>query len=271
MTTEPEGPERTNPPTLSPTTPDYNQKINIKCYRGGTQSRINSSVLEKARSGIARLQPLVQLSDSSLNLPRPSVMFDIESREADSSLQLVFRVLFGDEMLVYYPSSLDTSDLSEQNVDENINCQIVSSMRVLIKDLIPSTVYTFCAFVSNDLYAEFQTPFQCKSFLTPTPFARQTWIYQGQKIIIMTSFLTLLLLSLIVGIAVTYLIIRRMPTLLKGSKRVVMVNNRTKDVIVLPSGSRNNSCQKESVTAVGAEAPIYLTPRPRESFDHGNG
>lgn len=70
------------------------------------------------------------------------------------------------------------------------------------------------------------------------------------------------------GVIATYLLIRRMPTLMKGSKRVVMVNNSTKDVMVLSSGSRNNSLQKEAPMPIKNEAPTYLTPLPRQSFDH---
>lgn len=76
--------------------------------------------------------------------------------------------------------------------------------------------------------------------------------------------------SLVVGIAMTYFLIRRIPTLMRGSKRVVMVNNRTKDVMVLPSESRNNSLQK-SKTAEPirlSEQVTYLTPLPRQSIDN---
>lgn len=254
-------------PRYEDTSPEF-QSIDIKCYRGGMQSRMNSTpgTFHARKSSN-------QLSDFTLHLPRPSVTFDFESINSDTNVQLVFRGLYGkDVILVYYHGSLDASDLDSQNVDENVHCQIVLTMRVLIKDLQPTTVYTFCVFVTFDPEVEFDTPFQCKSLQTPTPFARQTWIYQEQKVIILTSFLMLLLVSLILGIVMTYLLIRRMPTLMKGSKRVVMVNNRSKDVMIFTGeASRNNSLQKEEPATIKAEAPIYLTPLPRASFDHGFG
>jgi hypothetical protein len=86
--------------------------------------------------------------------------------------------------------------------------------------------------------------------------------------LIMTSFLVIIFVALFVGVIMTYLLIRRMPTLMRGSKRVVMVNNRKTDVMVLPSGSRNNSWQKETSSSIKLEPPTYLTPLPRKSLDN---
>lgn len=265
QTWPPTGNEETYPPNSSPhyePTPDY-QMIDIKCYRANTQSRTVNSSIRNSHRKLAE----AQLFDFTLNLPKPIVSFDFESADSDSIVQLVFHGYFTNLILVYYPGSLDTSDLS----DENVECQIVTTEKVIIKDLQLTTVYLFCVFINYDPYVQFQTPFQCKSFQTPTPYAQQPWIYQEQKVIFLTSFLMFLLLSLVLGIIMTYFLIRRIPTLMKGSKRVVMVNNRTKDVMVLSGGSRNNSLQKEAATPIKTEAPIYLTPLPRQSFDYGNG
>lgn len=203
----------------------------------------------------------------SIRLIRPRVSFDFENSDSTEEVQVVFgNIHYYDIFLVYYPGVLDAAEMTNENVKSSVNCQIVISPKILIRDLISSTVYTFCALIRNELI---QTPFQCKSYQTQTPFKRTAWIYQEQKVIVLTSFLLLLLFSLIVGSALTYLLIRRMPVLMRGSKRVVMVNNRNKDVIIMPSGSRNNSVQKEmSTTSVDNEPPTYLTPLPRKASDN---
>lgn len=191
--------------------------------------------------------------------------FEFKENDVESEVQVEFDRLY-DLFLVYYPGFLDASNLDSDDVQNSVHCQIVTSPIILIKNLIPSTVYTFCALMRYQLI---QSPFQCKSYQSQTPFSRRPWIYQGQKVVILTSFLLLLLLSVVVGVIMTYLLIRRMPTLMKGSKRVVLVSNGTKEVMVMPSGSRNNSWQKEaSAPPVKNEAPTYMTPLPRQSFEN---
>lgn len=140
------------------------------------------------------------------------------------------------------------------------------SAKIVINDLTPSTVYTFCALIKDQFI---QTPFQCKSYQTQTPWAQQAWLYKEQKTIIVLSLVMMLLLCFLLGSAMTYLIIRRMPTLMKGSKRVVMVDNRSTDVMVLSSDSRTNSLLKETTSLESTADPqTYLTPLPRKSLEN---
>lgn len=238
-------------------------EINIECYRGTVQTRsTNASAYPESAAG----NLTTPANPETLKLIRPVVSFDFETVPTDAEVQIVFDNIFiYDIFLVYYPGFLDATELNSENVANSVNCQIVVSTKILIKDLTPTTVYTFCALIRNQII---QSPFQCKSYQTQTPFKRQAWIYQEQKVIVFTSFLMLLLLSLVVGSVMTYLLIRRMPRLMRGSKRVVMVNNRTKDVMILPEGSRNNSWQKEAASSANAEPPTYLTPLPRKSFEN---
>lgn len=239
-------------------------EIDIVCLRAGSQSRsANSSSRELDSDRIGRYTPIVD--NVTLKLPRPDVTFSVKSGDTAYGARIEFDSIYMHEMvfLVYYPGFLDPTDLSNDIVSNSVHCHIVGSAKILIYDLEPTTVYTFCALIRDEFI---RTPFQCKSHQTETPFNRQTWIYQEQKGIILTSLMLLIMLSLVIGVVLTYLLIRRMPTLMRGSKRVVMVNNRTKEVMVLPGGSRTNSWHKE--TPVKAEAPTYMTPLPRTSFDH---
>lgn len=225
---------------------------------------VQSRELNSSMDSINNPRISVPVYNDTIMLTRPLVTFDFERSDSDSSVDIVFANNYYNVFMVYYPGFIDSADFTGYNGQAKIHCQIVVGANIVIRNLLPSTVYTFCALINHEI----QTPFQCKSYQTPTPFKRQTWIYQEQKVIILTTFLMLVFLSLIVGVVMTYLLIRRMPTLMRGSKRVVMVNNRTKEVMVMPSGSRSNSWQKESTTPVKAEAPTYLTPLPRQSFDN---
>lgn len=75
-------------------------------------------------------------------------------------------------------------------------------------------------------------------------------------------------MSLIVGILMTYLLIRRMPTLMRGSKRVVVVKNRHRnDVMVMPNNLPSPPCPHRLSNSSKVELPTYLTPLPRKSSD----
>lgn len=233
--------------------------IDVECFLGQSRS-LNASKNE----GFSFPRFLIPVLNDSFVLRRPLVTFHFESSESESDVEIVFGSSYHNVYMIYYPGFLDSADFNSYNGQGKVQCRIVVGSQMMIQNLIPSTVYTFCALIDQLI----QTPFQCKSYQTPTPFKRQTWIYQEQKAIILTTFLMLVFLSLIVGVVMTYLLIRRIPTLMKGSKRVVMVNNRTKEVMVMPGGSRSNSWQRETTTPIKTEAPTYLTPLPRQSFDN---
>lgn len=252
---------QTSTPTLhttpfDPTTPIAFFGINVDCYRGTVQTNsVNYS-------DVGAYSPPAE--KISLRLLKPDVSFTFESVSSEFEAQIVFDNISGrDIALVYFPGVLDTSDLTIDGIANDINCLTIVSTTVFIKDLQPSTVYTFCALMRNQ---PMQTPFQCKAYQTQTPFKHQAWINQGKKLIYITSFLMVLLLCFVIGGILTYLIIRTKPTLIKGSKRVVLVNNKTKDVMILPGQSRSNSWKLD--TSQKVEPPTYITPLPRRSMDN---
>ncbi|CRL05922.1 CLUMA_CG019132, isoform A [Clunio marinus] len=271
-TTTPEATSNTTPnTTIMATTPHkqttYSQSTNIPysfqvhCSPSITPL-LKASVIQYAASNRNHYD-----NYDTLTLMRPTEIFHFEMR-SETEVQVIFASNNPPSYLIYYPSLLDISALSNDEIQEFISCQIIVSQKITVNQLDLSTMYTFCAF--RETIGILNNLFGCKSYQTSTPYNRQTWLYQEQKVIILTSFMMLLLLSLVVGIIMTFFLLRRMPTLLRGSKRVVIVNNRTKDVMILPSGSRSNSWQRESVTPVKTEAepPTYLTPLPRKSHEN---
>lgn len=208
---------------------------------------------------------LTPRSNDTVELLRPPINFYFEKTLSDNEVQITFDDYYDEVFMVYYPGFLDVSTMNSESAQGSVRCVIVSIPRLVIKELLPSTVYTFCALLRD---VAIETPFQCKSYQTTAIFDREPWIYQEHKAVILTSFLLLLMLSVLVGVTTTYFTIRRIPTLMRGSKRVVMVNNRTKEVMVMP---RATSMQKGTEADPKNEAPYYLTPRPRQSIDDRYG
>jgi hypothetical protein len=213
------------------------------------------------------------IRDNSIIVYRPDVTFNIRRTEASDKVVIEFETYDEDMVLLYYPGACDPFDLERFNDSRyTVQCLSINEITIVVSNLASDIVYTFCALYL--FHYQMMTPFQCKSFVISTGVP---WFYQEQKTIIITSFALLLLLSLIIGIIMTYILIWRVPTLMKRSKRIIIVgNNRPKEVMILPSrssssGSQVSSCRKESITPTMSEPPTYLTPLPRSSFKHRLG
>ncbi|CAO1437522.1 unnamed protein product [Diamesa hyperborea] len=255
-------PPSTPPPTVPP---PFKSTFDIQCLRenGRILLRPNSSSLEKTPVPLPLLPRYIPNESIDVSIPRPNVFFDIHDVNENEVIVHFGEVFYtNDIVLIYYPDIFNASDMSinQGQVNDVLRCKLIYNFDLKIMNLQPSLIYTFCALEWATMIS---TPFHCKSHQTATPFGRQPWIVQEHKVIILTSFLVLILVALLIGVSMTYLLIRRVPTLMRGSKRVVMVNNRTKDVMVLPCDSRNGSCHKDPPVPAFTEASNYMTPLPR--------
>lgn len=247
--------------TILPTEPPFVPTFDIRCLRENGRHLIppNNTAIR-----IPFLPRYIPNESLDVLIPRPNVFFDIHDVNENEVIVHFGEVFYtNDYVLIYYPGVFNASDMTieEGQVKDVLRCQLIYNFDLMIKNLQPSVIYTFCAIQWGTMIS---TPFHCKSHQTATPFGRQPWIIQEHKVIILTSFVVLILVALLVGVTMTYLLIRRVPTLMRGSKRVVMVHNRTKDVMVLPNDSRNGSCHKDPPVPAFTEASNYMTPLPRQ-------
>ena len=230
--------------------------------------RENGRILIPFNNSSVPYLPQFDLSDSfDISIPGPNIVFEIYDVNENEVIVHFDRVFYGSEVvLVYYPGDFNASDntLNEKHVKDALRCDLIYKYDLKIMNLQPSMSYTFCALLGN---GGLMTPFNCKLHKTVTPYGRQPWIVQEHKVIIITSLLVLILIALFIGVSMTYLLIRRKPTLMRGGKRVVMVNNRTKDVMVLPKDQRNGSCHKDSSVKESMKEANYMTPLPRQRFN----
>lgn len=167
--------------------------------------------------------------------------------------------------VLYYDSSLDHLEYANM-LQKTIKCADVSNSReTYITDLTPGVTYTICySCITNNIFI-FNTPFNCKTHYMPLARGEQPWLYQNQKILIISVVFLIVLITLLAGVIATYFMIRRMPTLLRGSKRVVMVNNRAKDVMVMPpEKAKPNTYQRDfPVYYKDEQQANYMTPVAR--------
>ena len=256
-------------PNTPPTEPPLSQTLGIKCLHESIRILVppNKSALNLTSVQLPLFPRFIPNESFNIFIPRPLIIFDVHDVNENEVIVHFDDVFFNNNIvLIYYPGVFNASDrtISQRYIKDVLRCQLIYSYDLKIINLQPSLIYTFCVIQWDSMIL---TPFHCKSHQTVTPFGRQPWIVQEHKVIILTSFLVLILVALLIGITMTYLLIRRVPTLMRGSKRVVMVNNRTKDVMVLPCDSRNGSCHKDPPMPAFTEASNYMTPLPRHSFD----
>lgn len=253
--------------TANPTAPSFQSTFDIQCLRENGRILIppKNSALNRSSIQMPLFPRYIPNESIDVFIPRPNVFFDIHDVDENEVIVHFGEVFYtNDFVLIYYPGIFNASDMTinQGQVKDVLRCKLIYNFDLKIVNLQPSLIYTFCAIEWGTMIS---TPFHCKSHQTATPFGRQPWIVQEHKVIILTSFLVLILVALIIGVLMTYLLIRRVPTLMRGSKRVVMVNNRTKDVMVLPSDSRNGSCHKDPPVPAFTESSNYMTPLPRHN------
>lgn len=199
----------------------------------------------------------------------PIINFTISRTDNDNEVFITLSDLFINTLLVYYPSD-EYRSMSIANNDSQftVRCNCLTSLSFILSDIAPNVMYNFCI----SPFSTAISPFECKPFMINT---KNPWLLEEHKTIIFTTLSLILVSMLIIGMIITYCVIRQVPTLIKGSKRVVLVNNRgSNDVMIMPRNSTqsctqsiSSSCRKDSATVTDNEPPTYLTPLPRQSID----
>ncbi|XP_077286281.1 uncharacterized protein LOC143911304 isoform X2 [Arctopsyche grandis] len=98
-----------------------------------------------------------------------------------------------------------------------------------VDDLEQGISYIFCYLHNGRILS----PWNCKSKSTPPPFSLRPWIINEDKAFIIGIITFMLLICVFLGAVIVFIAIRKNPSLLRGSKRVVMV--KKSDAIVMPA------------------------------------
>lgn len=110
--------------------------------------------------------------------------------------------------LIYFPTYFNASNLTitKEQIKDIVLCEWINKNDINIKNLQSSMKYTFCV---QEWGQCIFSPFDCKLHKTATPFAKQSWIDQESKVIILTSFVGLTLVALLTGIIMTYFLLHK--------------------------------------------------------------
>ncbi|KAG7212333.1 hypothetical protein KM043_012655 [Ampulex compressa] len=169
---------------------------------------------------------------------------------------------------VYRPTHQGTllwydSDFSLESSD-NINCVSNVTRSHTITEVRPQKTYTIC--ILGNLESDVSS-LSCLGLTTRPDYEDRIWLSIGDKDVVLSCSIAILVVLCLLSALIVYLLVRRYPTLLRGSKRVMIVKRRNLDTIVLPRGvqvgegdsSRRNEDQEDSK---GSKEDGYVTPLP---------
>lgn len=153
-----------------------------------------------------------------------------------------------------------------------INCLKNLKGSVQLKNFDADSLYTICL-----LELKYQlSPFNCLGLKTAPAKNARIWLSNGDKAIILSIYSLTLIVFCLLGCGICLLIVRKNPSLLKGSKRIVMVKHGQINAMVLPKGINLNNKKKKlietttknSLTQIklNDELPSYLTPIERRKL-----
>lgn len=161
--------------------------FSVQCYRGVIDLKRNESnrgrLFDEENGSIPISEREHDNYDTmTINLMRPPVTFHFVEGKSENEIEINFDGdivgLYNNLFLIYYPGTMETHELSEEEAQQNVNCRIVFDSKLTIADLSPSNMYTFCAILRYQIYI---SPFQCKSNQNHHK-DREPWLYEEQKV-----------------------------------------------------------------------------------------
>ncbi|XP_034939394.1 leucine-rich repeat transmembrane protein FLRT2-like, partial [Chelonus insularis] len=114
-----------------------------------------------------------------------------------------------------------------------INCLKNISGTIILNNLQDDSLYTICLLDKSNFKV---SPFNCLAFKTLPAKNARIWLSNGDKTFVLSIYTVIAFLFCLLGGGSCFYIIKKHPTLLKGSKRVILVKRGQVNALVLPKG-----------------------------------
>ncbi|XP_075166629.1 uncharacterized protein LOC142238792 [Haematobia irritans] len=183
------------------------------------------------------------------------------SSSSSSSLELLNESI----ALIWFSKVTAQYQKMEINYNEyGLGCYKSLSFVNTVNALLPNTAYTFCMVLNDQIIS----PFNCKSLHVDSNLSIQSsaWITRDMKVTGLSLIIFGILIFSFAGIFMIYLLLKRKPILLKGSKRVTMASSNGGDIVVMPRAKSVKSI-KEKECQLAARSPPPRNERRRKSVD----
>ncbi|XP_028894341.2 uncharacterized protein LOC114803644 isoform X2 [Zeugodacus cucurbitae] len=162
--------------------------------------------------------------------------------------------------LIWFSTVVD--DYYSMTVNYNqygLGCVGPVSYTTIVANLLPNTAYTFCL-VANDKLTI--SPYHCDSLHMDSNLqvVYNTWLSHDMRATGISLTIFGVLMSCFLGIASVYMLLKRKPTLLKGSKRVKTTSTNSIDIVIFPKErSLENLKLKEETLAKRNSRSVFDT------------
>ncbi|XP_033354475.1 leucine-rich repeat transmembrane protein FLRT3-like isoform X2 [Bombus vosnesenskii] len=151
------------------------------------------------------------------------------------------------------------------NVDSSLGCAKNVKYSYLLQNIDSQATYTICLLDDN---GDNVSPLNCLAVTTRPTYEYRTWLTNADKSLVFPLLISSLILLFFVGAFLSFLLIRRYPTLLRGNKRIMLVKRRNVDAIVLPKGVDMDEEKQRKSISVSYVSKLYedgyVTPLPPE-------
>jgi hypothetical protein len=126
--------------------------------------------------------------------------------------------------LVWFHENSDT-----QWDDQYNGCAVDLKESIEIENLLPKELYIFCLMNVDQTTVSI---FDCISFLVPSD--DDAWLREDEKQKCILYVALSMFICMCLSAFIAFLVIKQKPFLLQGSKRIVLVENQTKNILVMP-------------------------------------
>lgn len=198
------------------------------------------------------------------NVPNPSIpMFGIENftiKEDDTLKRINATIQVGNDHVLIWMKNGDTNTTDCNYTDFTAGGRRSLQMYMASFETDPDTSYIICAARKISQEITF-LPLNCRAHRTQPIPQHRAWLLNKEIDSILLILVFALVVSVIVGIAASYCVVLHNPTLIKGNKRVVLMNRRTGEIImVMPEGyshtGTRHPLQTSYDTASNSEASL---------------
>lgn len=241
----------------------------LKCINGTTASSENeSSSLNNKCSTHENKEVLQKYIQSTTS----TVLYSVKKAEYKFKLQIKneqpqkLHITLGNQII------LDDSFLWLLNYTNStfpvLRC-IKPTQRYLILEVRPNTNYLVCLETKNELSEPSTNLYDCQPIKTQNLLQNQTWLTRKSIFLSIITIITLMSGSFGFGALIIYIWIRKNPSLIRNSKRVIVVKRQDKThTLIMPRHyERLNQYDDASLKALKIFNCSLDTPRPSISYD----
>jgi hypothetical protein len=186
--------------------------------------------------------PISTETNSEASSPGTHGITDFEIEEDDQPNQITVKIgVHHNKHVLIWMTRSQTNDIDCMYNHGNAGKEGSSHYFTASFSSNPNTAYTICAAGNITENKVAISTLNCRAYTTRPSLAYRAWLLNKDTGIILLILCFALLVSAIAGAATTYYVLLHNPELIKGNKRVIVVNCRTNQVImIMPKGYCEN-------------------------------